>query len=79
VFEYIKNPTNWLELWPSLISVEDLQYIISHGGSDSVRPYDLLYWGTGALIVPPTDLYMNCHSQNDYPGGDNWGGKNSLK
>ncbi len=44
-----------------------------YGGSESVRPYDLIYTTQSRNPFRPTDLNM-LHSQNDYPGGSNYFG-----
>ncbi|MFW9996577.1 MAG: ABC transporter substrate-binding protein [Candidatus Odinarchaeota archaeon] len=45
---------------------------ISNYGGTTIRPYDFLYMQESSTPYIPTDLYLYCHSGNDFAGGLNF-------
>jgi len=62
IFSYINDPSNWLEFWPSLIEITDLQSLPNGGYSSSwiYKMAGMLFKGTGEHtgVIPNTSLVI---------------------
>lgn len=63
VFSYIREPTNWPEIWPSLLAIEDVQSL-PNGGYSAKYEYKMVgirFKGTGEYteFVPNHWIVVN--------------------
>ncbi len=74
VFGYVATPANWLEIWPSLISIKDVKTLPNGGYSAKYRfkMAGRILYGTGECVEIIPNRLLVIHTEGGIKGTLTW-------